>query len=223
MRKSSTFSGNNFRLERRRPIALDCEYFEDQLSDYIDGTLDQFANKKLEGHLRFCMHCAETVNGMRRVRHTLHHLGADIPSAAFRLHLDCALSQELMRKRLVGLILLLGVWPLRRLWPFYFGQNLMNPRWNTRKLLYQNGPFRSSTNNMATGRRACRRPMPLPCIPMLRCGLFRSKLGASCLYGNKMGAHFRDEPLFISILGSDTPQLAASASNRIPRGLPRGL
>jgi len=88
------------RLERRRPIALDCECFEDQLSDYLDGTLDQFANKELEGHLRFCMHCAETANGMRRIRHTLNHLGADIPSAAFRLRLDCALSQELMHRRL---------------------------------------------------------------------------------------------------------------------------
>ncbi len=100
-RKSSTCSwyGLIIGLERRLVIALDCEDFEEQLSDYIDGTLDQIASEKLEGHLRFCMRCVETVDSMRRVRHTLRHLSADTPPAAFRLRLDCALNQELGQKR----------------------------------------------------------------------------------------------------------------------------
>lgn len=80
---------------------MDCEYFEEQLSDYIDGTLDQAAGEKVEGHLRFCARCVETVDGMRRVRHALRHLSTDIPSAAFRLRLDCALNEESIQKHLV--------------------------------------------------------------------------------------------------------------------------
>lgn len=87
-------------LERGLSIALDCEDFEEQLSDYIDGTLNWADIEKLEGHLRFCLCCVETLGGMQGVRHTLRRLSIDEgPSAAFRLRLDCALNGELKQKR----------------------------------------------------------------------------------------------------------------------------
>lgn len=78
---------------------MNCEYFEEQLSDYIDGTLNKANVERLEGHLRFCSCCIETLDGMQRVRHALRDLSIDGgPSAVFRLRLDCALNGELKRR-----------------------------------------------------------------------------------------------------------------------------
>ena len=79
-------------------IVLECEEFEEWLSEYADGTLDGVRKELLEGHLRFCPRCTEVLGRMRHLAQALHRLGEESPSAAFQLRLDRRLGEARLRQ-----------------------------------------------------------------------------------------------------------------------------
>ena len=99
---------------------MDCEDFEEWLSDYEEDALDSASREILQGHLRFCPRCSDTLKRMRQVQHALCELGRDRPPAGFQLRLDCRLHRAFRRRSmyrrsawgLAAVIALLAVlWP----------------------------------------------------------------------------------------------------------------
>lgn len=81
---------------------MNCKDVESFFSDYIDEILDCKSVAKLEGHLRFCPACRDTLTDMHQVRMTLRSLGTGSP-AGFKLRLSNRLQEEVHRERWVWL------------------------------------------------------------------------------------------------------------------------
>ncbi len=73
---------------------MDCEKFEEWFSEYIENSLDEAKGEILEGHLRFCPTCTNTLRGVQQVKWAISELGSHSPSAAFQQNLDCLLHKE---------------------------------------------------------------------------------------------------------------------------------
>ncbi len=108
-------------------IVLECEEFEEWLSEYTDGSLDGVSKELLEGHLRFCPRCADVLGKMRQLRQALYNLGGEGPSAAFQLQLNRRLGEARLRPRRFGrrtvrwglavaVAMALLLWPEPALW-----------------------------------------------------------------------------------------------------------
>lgn len=78
---------------------MNCEEFEPLFSDYIDGIMDRSFAAGLQGHLRCCPDCQETLSSMHQVRMALHSLGGTSSPASFKLRLSNRLQEELHRQR----------------------------------------------------------------------------------------------------------------------------
>ena len=76
---------------------MDCEEFEELVSEYIESSLDEASKEILEGHLRFCPNCPSILMEVRKVKSAINQLTAQNPSAAFQQNLDCFLQKECFR------------------------------------------------------------------------------------------------------------------------------
>ena len=81
---------------------MNCEDFEAVLSEYIDGEMNEYEVRRLEGHALLCPECNGTLTGVLRVRSALSCLGEMHPPARFRLGLFGHLHENFSRRR--------GIW-----------------------------------------------------------------------------------------------------------------
>jgi hypothetical protein len=89
---------------QRRPLrketvsALNCENVESFLSDYMDDILDRSSITTLQGHLRICPACQDTLLQMHQVRTVMHNLAGQTPPASYTMRLNNRLHEELYRE-----------------------------------------------------------------------------------------------------------------------------
>lgn len=100
-----------------------CEEFEEVLSEYIEGDIEQERAEQVEIHLLNCPSCGATLRGVQQVRLVLRSLGRQRPPACFESALASSLQEETVtgsrqrwsRSRSLGVVLAVGLGIL--LWP----------------------------------------------------------------------------------------------------------
>ena len=80
-------------------IALRCDDFEVDLSEYIEGELSTEKTERMAEHVLACPACSITLRGVLQVRRALYGLSEINPSAAFKLHLSSFLQEKMVGKR----------------------------------------------------------------------------------------------------------------------------
>ena len=62
---------------------MKCEHAQEFLSEYVTGEMDRALAVSLENHLMVCAPCSETVEGLRRLWHTLDDMPVIEPPPSF--------------------------------------------------------------------------------------------------------------------------------------------
>ncbi|MEW6750917.1 MAG: zf-HC2 domain-containing protein [Candidatus Latescibacterota bacterium] len=76
-----------------------CEDFEERISAYLDGELDDDGTRIFEQHLLLCPDCRDLLRGIGEVRGALRGLGAAVPPPEFDLRLPTSLRHEIWQQR----------------------------------------------------------------------------------------------------------------------------
>jgi len=81
------------------PIALRCDEFEEWVSPYLEGELDQSSARSFEQHRQVCPACNELLSGVREVRGALRGLAGVAAPPDFDLRLPSSLRREIWQRR----------------------------------------------------------------------------------------------------------------------------
>lgn len=76
-----------------------CEEFEERISAYLEGELDESSLGSFEEHLPHCQTCNDLVGGVQELRGGLRGLGASAPPPDFDLRLPSTLRHEMWQQR----------------------------------------------------------------------------------------------------------------------------
>jgi hypothetical protein len=103
-------------------IELNCELFEEGLSDYLEQEMNLGQQKAMEAHVVACCACAQLLHGISQVRTTVQTLGHVSPAPDFRLRLAGEIHNRIERRgrakaRIVALGLAAGAALAIVLWP----------------------------------------------------------------------------------------------------------
>tara|TARA_Y100000588_G_scaffold138315_1_gene152097 strand:+ start:438 stop:908 length:471 start_codon:yes stop_codon:yes gene_type:complete len=81
---------------------LECEYFEENISEYLDGVVEKEKAQLLEVHAAICPACSQVLRGVRQIRLTMQQWAAESPSARFQLELTNSLEKARRQGRRRG-------------------------------------------------------------------------------------------------------------------------
>lgn len=72
---------------------MKCEYFEENLSEYLDGVVEKKEAQIIETHAALCPACGQILRGVRQMRQTMQEWATESSSAHFQLELTNCLEE----------------------------------------------------------------------------------------------------------------------------------